>query len=511
MNRKEQLFLLISSMDKQEKRYFRLHALQHGQKGEKRYMDLFNLICKMKEYDESLIRRKFRGEAFIKQLHVAKHYLQKILLRSMHSYHLENSADSRVKMMLHQISILFNKGLFSLCLDLLGKAGKICEQTENFSTLVEVYNWKRKVLNALHYEGIRGKEFTLLQRQVEKSVVRLQNMNRFSWHHSAIYFKKIKQERFIRTRRELRKFHDDISVMVMDPFFSNEKNASSVTAKAYFHHTMGLYHFMIEEAVKGKRHATKAYSHYSKLLGILENAPDLSQEHFDIYFSTLNNMVVSCIRLGRHSEAFGYTARIRDLKPAQGVFKVQVFLTYCSAQLYLYLVTSRFREAESLVREIEEQIDRFGKRLSRQNIFSLYFNIARLYFEKEDYRASLNYINKILNDPSCRSHHGIYVFSRIIELLIHYELRNNEVLPYLVRSLYRFLRSRQRLFRFEILLLTYLRKFPGIQSGQQLIQVFTQLGSELKKLMQDPFERQVLEYFDFVAWVEKKKKEKNDR
>ena len=56
MVKKKNLFLLIKSLTKAEKRYFRLFA---GQTGSLNYIKLFDVIDNQVEYDEKQIKQKF--------------------------------------------------------------------------------------------------------------------------------------------------------------------------------------------------------------------------------------------------------------------------------------------------------------------------------------------------------------------------------------------------------------------------------------------------------------------
>lgn len=61
-----ELFNLIKSLSKSEKRYFKLTSSL--QSGEKNYMRLFDAIEAQDEYDEAAIKGKFEGETFVKHL-----------------------------------------------------------------------------------------------------------------------------------------------------------------------------------------------------------------------------------------------------------------------------------------------------------------------------------------------------------------------------------------------------------------------------------------------------------
>src|SRR5439155_27309205 len=93
----------------------------------------------------------------------------------------------------------------------------------------------------------------------------------------------------------------------------------------------------------------------------------------------------------------------------------------------------------------------------------------------------------------------------ILNLIVHYELGNEDILPYIVKSTYRFLYNRNRLYKFENSVLGFIaKKLPHITTGQEITEAFKKLKAELQEITKDPFEKRALEYFDFISWLESK-------
>ncbi len=83
----DELFLLVSSLDKNEKGYFRKFCRIYSNSEEGNYLRLFDCLSKMEEYDEVVIRQKFAGEKFLQQLGVTKHYLKNLIIRALRNYY----------------------------------------------------------------------------------------------------------------------------------------------------------------------------------------------------------------------------------------------------------------------------------------------------------------------------------------------------------------------------------------------------------------------------------------
>src|SRR5215207_9441723 len=94
MAKKGNLFLLIKSLSKSEKRYFKLFVANG--KSDANYLQLFEAMDRQEQFDEEAIRKKFKGKAFASQLHVAKIYLSELILKSLRNYHANDSVNGQI-------------------------------------------------------------------------------------------------------------------------------------------------------------------------------------------------------------------------------------------------------------------------------------------------------------------------------------------------------------------------------------------------------------------------------
>jgi len=157
-----------------------------------------------------------------------------------------------------------------------------------------------------------------------------------------------------------------------------------------------------------------------------------------------------------------------------------------------------------LISEIEKGLERFKGKINKVHEIVFYYNIAYLFLGSGDYNKSLFWLNKILNTTDVDVRLDILSYARILNLIVHYELGNNDILEYTVISTYRFLYARKRLYKFETILLNFIRKLPKSFTQVELINSFVDLRTELITLSENSFEKKALEYFDLISWLESK-------
>src|SRR5690606_32219766 len=98
------------------------------------------------QYDEKAVKKHFAGEKFVRQLHVTKIYLSKLILKSLRNYHQKISVDAEIKDLLREVEILFRKDLLDACHYTLEKAYKLTTLHEKIHYFSEICMWKRKLL-----------------------------------------------------------------------------------------------------------------------------------------------------------------------------------------------------------------------------------------------------------------------------------------------------------------------------------------------------------------------------
>jgi hypothetical protein len=139
----DQLFLLIKSLSKTEKRYFKLHTSKQGE--DKAYIELFDAIDQQKEYDEDKVKEKLKDKHFLKHFSVIKNYLFNAIIENLHEYFSFDTAEYKIEEYIKKIKILYQKGLIEACLRHIDKAKKIASDHEMFADLVKLLSIQHQI------------------------------------------------------------------------------------------------------------------------------------------------------------------------------------------------------------------------------------------------------------------------------------------------------------------------------------------------------------------------------
>ncbi len=462
MKKKEELFYLIQSLTKSEKRYFRL-SVQGNDSTE--YLILFDAIETQKTYDESKIKELFKDKSFSNQLTTIKNYLKHRILLSLRNYHSKISINAELLDILRNVEILFYKGLYSFCESELNRAEKKAKNFEQDLLLFHIQDWKRKV-----YQALYPQDFSTLKTIIQKQKHTLESTNAYI----------------------------DLLLANTDPsqFSLSHKKSNSLQNR-----TLRVLH-KYRKLLSSKDHH-KAKRTIEDLIKEWDQNPELVKEYFAMYFSVNNNFLGFLVFKKQYKEAF---VRILLLKQkAQTIDSISAALIKEKLRLYnIELEIHRNLKELHTTHEIIDEIQHFielHKTLVPDNYrLSFCFQFATIYFLKKDYKKSLHWINLILNQKTKKDRQDLIAYTLWLNLLVHYELENGFTLRHLITAIKKHLKKTKNIASYEKLLLKFLSKTVNDPISEKR-KATAKLQSDL---LEDPIPNTVLDYIDFNSWIQRK-------
>ena len=181
-----ELFNLIQSLSKSEKRFFKLSSSL--QDGEKNYLKLFDAIEKQKSYNEKEIKLLFKAEKFIQHLPSEKNHLYKLILKSLRGYYSDHSISSTLKQDLKNIEILYKKALYKECVKILKRSKKIAVNYEKFYYLFELISWEKLLIEEAYEQGEFNEDLDLLIEEEVTVIEKLRNLAEYHIIYSKINY-----------------------------------------------------------------------------------------------------------------------------------------------------------------------------------------------------------------------------------------------------------------------------------------------------------------------------------
>jgi hypothetical protein len=493
----DNLFRLIKSLTKAEKRYFKIYASRHTIGELNEYVHLFDLYEKQQVFEEKSLMKEFIRSGTPNKYSITKTRLFDTVLKSLEMYHANSSVEIELSRLLHTAEILFKKSLYDECLKAVVKAKKIAEQNEKYASLLAIARWEKKILEKDSYAVADEISIKELYDRDKKTMQHIENYNEY-WNLKSLLFLHLNKHGKARDANQL----DFFSKIISHPLLSDASMALSFDARYLYYQIKYTYYFALNDY-------ENSYTYTLQMLRLLEGNAELIAKEPNRYFSVLSNMIYFCGRLKKQKELPMYLAKLRSLKEdlkenMTEDIELKLFSTLYSSELSVCLETGDYKKALTLIPEIEKGLKLYGSKINfmRESFFC--FNCAIVFFAENDFRKSLKWLNRLLNNNELDSGLDLYCMARILNLIIHIELGNDELLPYAFTSTQRYLNKKNRTYKFETLMLNFIRVIMKTGDAAMQQKIYLELLTNLQDLTNDQFEKTVFEYFDFISWVESK-------
>jgi hypothetical protein len=490
-----ELFQLIKSLSKSEKRYFKLTSSL--QSGEKNYMKLFDAIEEQDEYDEPFIKKKFHNEVFISHLPSEKNHLYSLILKSLRGFYSDKSAASILQEQLRNIELLYNKALYKECTKTIKKAKKIAYNYEKYYFLLDLIDWEKKLSEEAYLRGNFDVDMNDLINEEEVCLERLRNIAEYQKLYSRINHA-IRKGGYTRNKNE----QNIVKEIASHPLITGKNTAATTKAATSCYSIKGL-------CAVTERKQEDAFVNFSKVITIMEDNPMIMKELPKRYIKALNNVMYTYMDKGDWSNTLELIEKIKELATKSGFESIDnqliLFTLPNNAELNSYIFQGEFDIAiNKVVPVILKGIEKYEGKINSEEVMLFYYNISRAYFGNGDFKNALKYINLVLNNSETGLREDVYTFARLVNLVIHYELGNYDLLDYTIKSTKRFVTKNQRNYQFETVFLQGLRKLIKVKNADDLPVLFSKFKLDLQEVLKDPYEKVAIEYFDFITWLNSK-------
>jgi hypothetical protein len=373
-------------------------------------------------------------------------------------------------------------------LEVIKKAEKLADKFEKFTFLFEILNWKRKILLAqgrFYNSQVNFGQLVFLQKSFLK---KLNNENEYWQLTSKLY------DVFGADEKTRQKF-------MKSKYLQNLKLADSLQAKILYYHI----HYTLDTT---DNKIDKALNYVTDLITLLENHPKQISEDASSYITSLNNKISLLLSTKQYPEIPLLLAKVRDVPnkyKLKNSYKISVKLmvrTY-NVELEMYRDLKEFKKAEKLIGEIKPFLV-INKNLLNKNYKTLfYYQFAYIFFMRNKLSEALHWTNELLSGKISGVREDLKSYVRFLNLMIHFELGNTIVLKYAVDASRRFLKKKRNLYDFEKVLLKFFSKISLARKSEHK-KLFTELNKNLFAKTNDIKKADVLDYIDFIGWIESK-------
>ena len=487
------LFELIKSLTKSEKRQFNLYVGRLDGNVSAKFFALFKLLDKQKNYDEKQIIDS--GIVTKQQLSNLKAHLYKQILVSLRLNPAHKNLRIQIREQLDFATVLYQKGLYKQSLKLLDKAKNMALDNEEKNIAYEIVELEKVIETQYITRSLnnRADELSVLAKELSQHNViasKLSNLSLQLYSH-------LLQNGYVKNNEELK--------FINDYFFSKLPKYDFQTLgfreKLWLYKAHLWHSFLTQDFLQSYKYATKWVDLFRENKKLIELHP--------VFYLKGRNYLLEASFFVKKRDTFEKELQLFEIEIQDDVIpkntntEILIFLYYYSHQLHKHFLNANFSEGEYLVSQILEKIKEYHTRLDSHHIVLLYYKIACLYFGMGENKKCISFLQLIINSKDIGSAEDLQCFSRVLNLIAHYECGLDYDLERQFVQTYKFLLKMENLQEVQKEFITSIKDLSDVYP-HQIKNEFKKIHARLQKYENHPYEKRAFLYLDILSWLESK-------
>jgi len=490
---KDNLFVLIKSMTKSEKRQFKLYVGRLGVNEESKFLLLFKALDGMKKYNEyTIIKQEFVKK---QQLSNLKAHLYKQILISLKLNPSHQNLRIQLREQLDFATILYHKGLYKQSLKILDKAKSLAIKNQEKNIAYEIVELEKIIESQYITRSLnnRADELTIQAKELSHQNVIASKLSNLSLQLYGLFLK----TGYVKNDKEHQKVKDYFNKRM--PVFKIE--TLGFREKLWLYKSHLWYSFLIQDFKSCYKYARKWVDLFYDNESMIPLNPVFFLKGYQYLLETL-------FYTKHHTKFKTSLTDFEDITqkswfPNDDNINGLVFLYLYSNKINLKFMQGTFNEGIPLIDEVLVGLNKYNNQIDEHHVMVFYYKIASLYFGTQDYKSAIYYLSKIITNKSLQMREDLLCFSRILNLVSHYEAGLDFQLDSLIKNTYKFLIKMEDLYAVQKEMVSFLKNLGEIYPSE-LKAAFRALHQKLLTYEDHPYERRAFLYLDIISWLESK-------
>ncbi|MFI3314288.1 MAG: hypothetical protein R3Y04_01305 [Rikenellaceae bacterium] len=491
-SKQDNLFDLIKTLSKAEKRNFKLYALRQAGNSDANFISLFDTMDTLTEYDEMRILKRTSIDK--RQLPNTKAHLYRQILISTRILNSRHNISFEIREQIDFARILYDKGLYKQSLKVLDKAKKTALEYHQLTCALEIVEFEKsiEILHVTRSVSSRGESLSRQTGDLCRMIDSTNDLSNISIQLYGLYLKL----GYVRSERDLllvRQFFKP----KLDKFREIEL---SFLEKINYYQACMWYSYIQYDFLN-------CYKYARKVVYQFDTQPQMRPLFYDFYLKCYSRSMEMLFLMRDHnrlkSSLEHYEGLINDVFSAGQQAIILSRLPLYFNKINIFIMEGDFKKGVEVIPEIETFLEGYGSSLDGHYKILFYYKIACLYFGDDQYLECIKYLQKIICSRDSKVRLDIQCFARILNLIASYESKQDYNIDYQIRSVYSYIIRMNDMHSAQKEIIGFLKKMNTYYASD-FKKELAKLHDKLKPLEDHPYERRPFFYLDIISYLESK-------
>ncbi|MBL4704927.1 MAG: hypothetical protein JKY54_10415 [Flavobacteriales bacterium] len=456
-----------------------------------KFLKLFDVLDKMKSFQEDKVKVVFSDLKPSQFSNLKSHLYDQLMISLRLLHHLDPSV--RIHELISFAHVLYDRGLYGQSLHQLEKAKVLATEQRDNVTLLEIIEFEKQI-EIHHITRSSNDRAEIIVNQA--SAIRLGIIEEGDWSDLALkmygYYLKQGHAKNKLEYEEIQRFFEN--------HLPDTSNIMGTRGEVYKNQSYVWYYYIVQDF-------PKCYSYALKLIKTLEKSPKLIKNEPELYLKGMHN-ALSILFYCNAPDRFNALFKKFDQYVSSLVIKDQNIDKVCFvylevARLNSYFLKGDFTKGRDHLEQFIPKLKAREANLDMHRNMVFWYQTACIYFGADDFKNCILYLNKIINSTGFNLREDVQCFARILNLVAHYELGNDDLIDYQIRSTYRYLLKMDDLQKVQKLIMNFI-KGSVFMDRKNLEEPFIKMRSDLELVLEDKHEWRPLLYIDLRSWLTSK-------
>ncbi len=491
ISQSEQLFQLVRSLSKSEKRSFTLYASRIQDADSLKYMQLFDLIEKEKNCTDAYILSKMKKLDKTQYSNLKRH-LYKQIMASLRLTHIAKKTDIEIREYLDFADILYGKGLYLQALKILEKAKLLAHKSNNEILSLAILETEKNI-GSRH---ITRSEPTTIEQLILQSEEKVQSIQKIIRYSNA----RIELHRHYITHGHVKNSQELAAIQAKYQWLTT----IDIAYNPSFHEVIYLlqclvwYHYITLDFAPCLKSA-------QQWISIFQATPSLIEQDADLYMRGYHYVLTCAYNLKETALYEKYLAELESFRDEHYSHfnentRIISFLYVHYGRFNLYFLQGKYKEGLSAIPATLRRIQKYKGKLDVHRMMVLYFKMAWMHLMSGQPDPAIQYLNTILNLNMGSLREDIQGYSHLMFIMAHFDAGNEEILDYLVHGARQYFEKSKSSGKLQQLTIAFFQQWgkTPLSNRKMALQQFYQ---NLTELVTDIFEMRSMLYLDIQSWL----------